>query len=332
MRVLITGIDGFVGSHLAEALIASGGVDVHGTVMRLDAPLQNIAHLQQSLTLHQADVSDARRVIELFGELRPDRVLHIAGQAFVPASLDDPMGTFQANVLGGLAVLEAARTVRTHSGQAISVLLVSSGEVYGNPPQLPLTEETPIAPNNPYAASKASIDLIAQQYARFFGVDVVIVRPFNHAGPRQNPSFVVSDFARQFARIRLGMQEPVIHAGNIDVQRDFTDVRDVVRAYWLLFDRRTDALVFNVASNRAVSIRSILTSLEEYTGLHVQIRQEANRIRPYDIPVIVASYDRLHAATGWQPAIPFQQTLKDVYNYWLAQLGAMKRDPVSRPA
>ncbi|MER3525054.1 MAG: GDP-mannose 4,6-dehydratase [Ignavibacteria bacterium] len=332
MRVLITGIDGFVGSHLAEALIAVGGVDVHGTVMRLDAPLRNIAHLRQSLTLHQADVSDAGRMDELFDELRPDRVLHIAGQAFVPASLDDPMGTFQANLLGGLAVLEAARKVRTHAGGYISLLVVSSGEVYGNAPHLPLTEETPIAPNNPYAASKASIDLIAQQYARFFGVDVVIVRPFNHAGPRQNPSFVVSDFARQFARIRLGMQEPVIHVGNIDVQRDFTDVRDVVRAYWSLFNRRSDEFVFNVASNRAVPIRSILTTLEEHTGLHVQIRQERERIRPYDIPVIVASYDRLHRATGWEPAIPLEQTLRDVYDYWLAGLRATERDAVPRTA
>jgi GDP-4-dehydro-6-deoxy-D-mannose reductase len=322
MRVLITGIDGFVGSHLADLLVSLGNVEIHGTVNRSNEPLRNIAHLRHRVVLHQADVTDARRVASLVKEIRPDRILHIAGQAFVPASVRDPMGTFQVNLLGGLSVLEAVREHQARTGRASAVLIVSSGEVYGavSSQRLPVTEDAPISPTNPYAASKAGLDLIAQQYARTFGVDVIIVRPFNHAGPRQSPAFVVSDFARQFALIALGNQEPVIHVGNIDVERDFTDVRDVVRAYWGLFERRTQEIVFNVASNRTVCIREILTQLGALSGLDVQIRQEKDRIRPYDVPAIRASHERLTNATGWTPSIPFRQTLEDVYHFWLETL------------
>jgi GDP-4-dehydro-6-deoxy-D-mannose reductase len=332
MRVLITGIDGFVGSHVAEFLVAQGGIEVHGTVLRMEKRPRNIAHIVPSLTLHQADMTDAEEIAALMRSLQPDRVLHIAGQAFVPAALQNPMQTFEANVVGGLAVLEGARRLRASTGRSPAVLVVSSGEVYGVPPHLPVTEETPINPNNPYAASKASLDLIAQQYAQHFGVDVIIVRPFNHAGPRQNPAFVVSDFARQFALITLGKQEPIIHVGNIDVQRDFTDVRDVVRAYWGLFARSTPDRVFNVASGRAVPIRDILAILQELSNLQVAIRSEPERLRPYDVPVIVARYDRLHRATGWQPAIPFRQTVQDVYAYWLQTLRAESSEGASLKA
>ncbi len=334
MRALITGIDGFVGSHLADLLVARGGVETHGTVFRSDGPLSNIAHLRNRLFLHQADVTDAQRVAALIEELQPDRILHIAGQAFVPASLRDPMGTFQANLLGGLSVLEAARKVQAQTGKGPSVLVVSSGEVYGavSVHQLPIVEEMPINPVTPYAASKAGLDLIAQQYARFFGVDVVIVRPFNHAGPRQRPAFVVSDFARQIALIALHQQEPVIHVGNVDVQRDFTDVRDVVRAYWALFERHSEQIVFNVASNRPVQIREILMQLVAISGVEVQIRQEQDRVRAYDAPAIRASYERLNKATGWSPTIPFRKTLEDVYAYWLETLSTPQTAAVPRTA
>lgn len=324
MRVLITGIDGFVGSHAAELLLhqekgASGqeSVQVHGTV--LSAERRNISHLLHSLTLHHADVSDSVRVEKLFQDILPERVLHIAGQAFVPAAMENPMETFQANLLGGLAVLESARKQLRATGKSPVVLIVSSGEVYGHvvPQRLPITEDAPIQPNNPYASSKASLDMIAQQYRKHFGVNVVIVRPFNHAGPRQSPSFVISDFAKQFAEITAGKRESLIHVGNVSVQRDFTDVRDVVRAYWLLMGRTSEEFVFNVASGRSVEIRQILLLLQELSGLHVEIVQEGRRIRPYDIPVVVASYDRLQHATGWTPQISLGQTLQDVYAYWL---------------
>ncbi len=330
----MTGIDGFVGSHAAELLLSAGGaekIELHGTIITDE--VRTIAHLRNSVTLHQADVSDSRRVEALFQELQPDRVLHIAGQAFVPAALKNPMETFQANLFGGLSILEAARKQRVTTGKSPAVLIVSSGEVYGNidPQNLPLTEDTPLRPTNPYAASKASIDLIAQQYARHFGVNVIIVRPFNHAGPGQSPSFVISDFAKQFAEIASGKRNPIIHVGNISVSRDFTDVRDVVNAYWMLLDQAPENFIFNVASGRAVEIKHILELLKEISGCEVEIVQEQQRIRGYDVPVVVASYDRLQKATGWSPQIPLRQTLQDAYNYWLDTLSAAPQPPAVFP-
>ena len=324
MRVLITGIEGFVGSHAAELLL-SFGADVHGTILKgSEAP--NLAHIKRKLTLHELEVSDTQQVQALVTAVSPQRILHIAGQAFVPNSLQNPMETFQTNVLGGLAVLEAARQLQIATGKKRSVLVVSSSEVYGKtqPDQMPITELAPLAPGNPYAASKASIDLIAQQYAQSFGLDVIVVRPFNHIGSRQNPIFVVSDFARQFAEIASGKREPVISTGNTSVKRDFTNVRDVVRAYWMLFDRISSDVVFNVASGVAVEISLILQQLEEISGTKVRVESDPARIRDYDVPVVVGSYDRLRKATGWTPQVPLTETLQEVYTYWFGQLNDAK--------
>ncbi len=319
MRVLITGIDGFVGSHAADLLVAEGA-EVHGTILRFDE-LRNIAHLKSSLILHQADITNPGRVDELVQTIRPERILHIAGQAFVPASMSNPMETFQANLIGGLSILDAARKTKTATGTP-AVLVVTSGETYGRvaPDRLPITEDHPFSPTTPYAASKAALDIIAHQYASSFGVDVIVVRPFNHAGPRQNPSFVVSDFARQFAEISLRKRRPVLHVGNIMAKRDFTDVRDVVKAYWKLFDKQSGHTAFNVCSGHSVEIREILAMLRETSGLQVEIVQEQQRVRPYDVVVVSASYDRLHAATGWKPEIPLSMTIADTYTYWMNEL------------
>ncbi len=321
MRVLITGIDGFVGSHAAELLLTAGSVEVHGTIITPE-PHRNIAHLKDSLTLYVADITDAARMENLFRAVQPDRVMHIAGQAFVPASMENPLGTFQANLFGGLNVLEASRKLARTTGTNPQVLVVSSGEVYGgvDAGRLPIKEDVPLNPNNPYAASKAGLDLIAQQYARTFGLRAFVVRPFNHIGARQSPTFVVSDFAKQFAEIACGVRERRIHVGNIAVQRDFTDVRDVVRAYWQLFDRTSEEIVFNVSSGRAVPISEILEILQKITGLNVEVVSEPQRIRAYDIPLVVASHERLQKATGWTPQLTLHQTLHDIYTYWLDEV------------
>jgi GDP-4-dehydro-6-deoxy-D-mannose reductase len=279
----------------------------------------NISHIRSSLHLHTANILDAPTIKSLITEIRPARVIHLAGQAFVPTSLQDPIGTFQANIFGGLSVLEAVRGLMSSGAGSCPVLIVSTGEVYGkvkSPDLLPIGEEVPLDPNNPYAASKASIDLLARQYAAHFGVDVTIVRPFNHVGPRQSPVFVCSEFGKQFAEIATGMRPPVIRAGNLEARRDFTDVRDVVRAYWLLFDRRSSDIVFNVCSGRAVQIVEILSLFKEISGLNVEVVAAQERLRSYDVPLVVGNYERLHRATGWTPTIPLRQTLADVFSYW----------------
>ena len=319
MRVLVTGIDGFVGSHLAEFLLAIPGVEVHGTVLD-SAQILNIEKIQHSLHLHPSDILDRVRLIGLVDEIKPNRIIHLAGQAFVPTAFADPASTFQANIMGGVNVLDSARLLSAKTNVTPSVLVVSTGEVYGKVDRLPITEDFPLSPNNPYAASKASIDLIAQQYRASFGLPVVVVRPFNHVGPRQNPIFVCSDFGKQFAEIAAGKRQPELHVGNIHAQRDFTDVRDVVKAYWLLLERNAPDVVYNVCSGQPLAIEALLSMYQEIAGVKVSIVSEKQRMRSYDVPVVIGSYDRLKRATGWTPSIPIQQTLRDVFEYWRGRM------------
>ncbi len=320
MKVLVTGIDGFVGSHAAEFLLGTGGVDLYGTHYPGQKTL-NIDHLKGRVRLHEADVADAEAMRGIFAAVRPEKVIHLAGQAFVPAALSDPVGTFRVNVMGGVAVLDAARRQAESAGTGPDLLLVSSGEVYGNARTEPVTEDSPLRPENPYAASKASIDLIAQEYRRSFGVRVSVVRPFNHAGPRQSPSFVTSDFGRQFALIAAGRGEPVIRAGNVESRRDFTDVRDVVRAYWAILTHPSPFTVFNLCSGRVVAVREIVSIFERVAGLRVSVKIEPSRTRGADPPFAAGSSARLRGATGWEPAIPLEKTLADVFDYWRAAIG-----------
>ncbi len=321
MRVLVTGIDGFVGSHAAEYLLGIDGMELHGTHFP-GQKTGNIDHLRARIALHEADIVDAEAMRRIFTVVRPDKVVHLAGQAYVPTALRDPFGTFSVNIMGGVAVLDAARRQAEDTGSGPDILLVSSGEVYGKPRLEPITEESPVRPENPYAASKASVDLIGQEYRRTFGLRVSVVRPFNHAGPRQSPVFVSSDFGQQFALIAAGKNAPVIRVGNIDARRDFTDVRDVVRAYWAILTHPSAHTVFNLCSGHIVAIRDLITIFQEVSGIRVTVESEASRTRGGDPPLIAGSYARLHEATGWEPRIPLEQTLADVFAYWTAEIGS----------
>ena len=321
MRVLVTGIDGFVGSHAAEYLLGIGGIELHGTHYP-GQKTANIDHLRDRITLHEADIVDAETVRDVFTSVRPEKVIHLAGQAFVPAALKDPFGTFSVNIMGGVAVLDAARHQAEASGAGPDLLLVSSGEVYGKVTTEPITEDSPVRPANPYAVSKASVDLIGQEYRRTFGVRASVVRPFNHAGPRQSPVFVSSDFGRQFALIAAGKSEPVVHAGDVDTMRDFTDVRDVVRAYWAILTHPSDHTVFNLCSGHVVAIRDLIGIYERVSGIRVTVRREEARTRGGNAPFMAGSYARLHGATGWEPSIPLEKTLADVFAYWKAATGS----------
>ncbi len=321
MRVLVTGIDGFVGSHAAEFLCGLDGVEVHGTILPA-GQTKHIEHLREKVHLHEADIVDDARIEQILLNVRPDRVIHLAGQAFVPASVSDPVGTFRVNVMGGVAVLNAARVVEERTGRQPAVLVISTGEVYGKVPLEPVDEDTPLNPLNPYAASKASLDMIARNYRGTFGVRATVARPFNHAGPRQSPVFVASDFGRQFALIAEGKSEPVIHTGNLDPKRDFTDVRDVVRAYWAILSHPGGHEVYNVCSGNVVAVRELIGLYEEVTGIRVSVKPEPRRARPNDVAYIAGSFERLRATTGWAPAIPLRQTLGDVFAYWRTEVAS----------
>lgn len=245
MRALITGINGFVGGHLAEYLLADGRWDVWGLSR---SPSLVLPELIGNVQIVQADLADAEATTRALVQVRPNVIFHLAGQPFVPESFRDPAGTLAANTLGALHIfltlIEYRMTTR--------VIVIGTNEEYGkiDPEDLPIDEDTPLRPTSPYGVSKAAQSLLALQYHYSHGLDVVRVRPFTHIGPRQNERFVTAAFARQIARIELGLQPPVVQVGNLAAQRDFTDVRDVVAAYALLAEHGESGEVYNVGSGR----------------------------------------------------------------------------------
>jgi GDP-4-dehydro-6-deoxy-D-mannose reductase len=316
MRVLITGINGFVGGHLAEYLLAQGSWEVWGLAR---TPTLTLPSLHGRVQVVQADLNDRDATRTAVTAVRPAAIIHLAGQAFVPESFRDPAQTLCTNTLGALHLFLALIDADL---RATRVLVVGTNEEYGQigPDDLPVTEQTPLRPTSPYGVSKATQSLLALQYHLSHGLDLVRVRPFTHIGPRQNERFVTAAFARQIARIEAGLQEPVLRVGNLDARRDFTDVRDIVRAYALLLHHGAAGAVYNVGSGNVVTIRAILDMLLAASAAHIDVRPDPALMRPIDIPLVYSDCAPLQRSTGWAPQIPLQQTLHDVLEYWRDQV------------
>jgi len=330
VRVLLTGIAGFAGSHLAEYLVGKGAAEtppeVHGVIHRHDRRIQ---HLRNRLQLHRGDLRNGLWVNEMVQEARPDLVLHLAAWSDVGGSWQQPWTTYELNIYCQLNLLEA---LRRWSPQA-RTLVVTSNEVYGllAPEDLPVDEETPFRPNSPYGVSKVAQDMMALQYWLGYGQPTLRARSFNHIGPGQADDFVASAFARQIAEIELGLRPPVVTVGNLDTERDFCDVRDVVRAYWLIVTQGTPGEVYNIGSGQRTSGRRLLETLLELTQAQVAVEVDPARLRPSDVPVSVCDPRRLMAATGWQPTVDLRQSLADLLEYWrkeLRQSGAAENTPI----
>ncbi|OCX71426.1 NAD-dependent dehydratase, partial [Acidithiobacillus thiooxidans] len=250
--------------------------------------------------------------------IRPDAVLHLAAQSFVPASFENPHETFDINLYGTLNLLEALQAAAFRG----RMIFVGSGDTYGQVPEaaLPVREDHPLHPRNPYAVSKVAAEALCYQWSQTSSFEIVMVRPFNHIGPGQSPRFAIADFARQVTEIRLDRREPVLQVGDIDVTRDFTDVRDVVRAYALLLEKGRNGGIYNVCSGREYRIRDLLRQLLALAGIEATIEQDPVRLRRAEQRRMVASFDLLHQDTGWQPAIPMEESLQDLLNDWKEQL------------
>ena len=315
MRALVTGAGGFVGGHVCAHLLAHTDWELTGTVY--PRPVETQPE-DLRLRLRHADLRDPEGVQALVTDVQPDYIFHLAAQSFVPASFADPWDTLQNNIRGQLNLLEAVR----HSGRDVRVLVVGSNEEYGapKPDELPLTEENPLRPNNPYAVSKVAQDFMGLQYHLAYGLPVVRVRPFNHTGPGQASRFVVPAFASQIARIEAGLQEPVMKVGNLEVSRDFTDVRDIVRAYHLALTQGQPGEVYNLASGQPQSVRGLLETLLSYSQVDIRIERDPDRYRPVDVPEVYGSAEKFRQRTGWVPQISFDQTLQDVLEYWRNQI------------
>ena len=302
MRVLITGAAGFAGGHLADHL-RSGGHELVGVGRTPESPVDF-----EYLTV---DLMDADATRDAFAQARPDWVFHLAADASVARSWQEPAETIRNNVESTLNVLTAA-------GDA-AVLVAGSGEVYGPPQELPVTESHELRPQNPYAVSKAATDLLAGFQADAHGRRVIRTRAFNHFGPGQSDIYVVAAFARQIAEAeRDGDDRVLVRTGNLEAKRDFTDVRDVVRAYVLLLERAEPG-VYNVCSGESRSAADILAALAQESPLEVEQQTDPERLRKHEVMDIRGSHDKLTAATAWQPEIPFEQTIRETLEWWRAR-------------
>ena len=302
MRVLVTGATGFVGRHLLDALRAAGH-EPNAAGGPQDAP--------PAIGLDVLDPDAVRRVVDAAA---PDAIVHLAGQAFVPQSVADPLGTLAVNATGTAHVLEAARAYRDRVRAPLRVLVVSSAEVYGiqRPDRMPLDETAVLRPGNAYAASKVAAEAYALAWQRSYGLDCVVARPFNHIGPGQDGRFVVASFARQLADIAAGAPA-LMHVGNLEAQRDFLDVRDVAAAYVLLLANGRAGEVYNICSGRTVAIREVLRQLITIARVPVEIRDDPERMRSSDLPILSGDATKLRAETGWEPRYSLAASLRDIY-------------------
>jgi GDP-4-dehydro-6-deoxy-D-mannose reductase len=314
MNVLITGITGFAGSHLAEYILAEHpGARVHG-IVRWRSRMDNIAHLAGRIELHEADLKDMVSLKKALQASRPDKVFHLAAQSFVPTSWRLPAETFQINSVGQINLFEALLDLKLDPRVQIAGSSEEYGMVYAD--EVPMKETNPLRPLSPYAVSKVAQDLLGYQYFKSYGLRAIRTRGFNHTGPRRGDVFVTSNFAKQLAQIEKGRREPVIHVGNLDAKRDFTDVRDMVKAYWLATEKGEDGDVYNVGTGGTISMHKLLEMLLALTKVKVEVKVDPDRLRPSDVQILQADPTKFRKQTGWEPVIPFEKTLRDLLDYW----------------
>ncbi len=312
-RVMVTGATGFVAGHLVEFLLNHTDAQVYAAKRRRSDT--SLPEHTDRVHWVEMDVTDAHNVLSTVRSVRPTHLFHLAAQSFVPTSWKSPAETLSINAIGTVNLLEAIKILELDT----RIQVAGSSEEYGDvrPGELPIREENPLRPLSPYAVSKVSADLAGQQYHRSFGLHVVVTRAFNHTGPGRGEVFVESNLSKQIAAIEAGGREPVMRVGNLDATRDFTDVRDIVRAYWLALERGIPGEVYNICSGKALSIRELLEtllSLSTVNGIHVQ--SDPERMRPSDVPRLLGDCSKFRRATGWDPEIALDNTLEDLLNYW----------------
>jgi len=305
---LITGGAGFVGSYLIDEL-KDNQIEVSITKLKGE-PFDN----SKVGTAYDLDITDPVQIEAVLRASKPDYIFHLAAQSSVAKAWSEPAETMTINTIGTINLLEAVRKI----GKKVRILLVGSGEEYGfvKPNEVPVSETNLLRPGNIYAASKAAQGMIGQIYSRAYGMEIIMVRAFNHIGPGQSPMFVVSDFAKQIAEIEKGLADPVMRVGNLEAKRDFTDVKDVVRGYRLLIKQGKTGEYYNIGSGKAVAIRDMLDELLSMSEANIEIVQDPKKMRPVDIPVIEADIAKLVSDSNWKKEIELEQSLKGTLEYW----------------
>jgi len=318
-KVLITGITGFVGSHLAEYVLDNHpDIKVVG-FLRWRSPKVNIDRILDQITLCYGDLMDMGSLRNILEDQKPDVIFHLAAQSYVDFSFWAPGITLEANVVGTCNLLETIKELKLSSGYDPVVHMCSSSEVYGQvkEDEVPITELNQFRPASPYAVSKVGEDMLGLQYWLSWKIKTIRTRMFTHTGPRRGEVFVVSNFAKQIAAIEAGLQEPVIKVGNLDSVRTFSDVRDAVRAYWLLVTKCEPGEVYNIGGNETMKIGEMLDRLIVMSTVkNIKVEVDPVRLRPSDVTLQIPCIDKFTKATGWKPTIKFETTLEDTLNYW----------------
>lgn len=313
-NILITGISGFAGSFLSEYLISQNKGKIFGTYLE-ETSLKNIESLKTKVNLFKLNLIDEKKVLDIVNQIKPDLIFHLAALTSPKASFDNPFETIQNNVKGELNLLEAVRKLNLLNTR---ILITSSAEIYGvvKRKDLPIDEETPLMPTSPYAVSKITQDFLALQYFLSYKIKIIRVRPFNHVGPRQAPDFVVSSFAKKIAEIEKNKADNVLSVGNLDSKRDFTDVRDMVRAYSILIEKGREGDAYNIGSGRSYEISEILNKMLSLAKTKIKVKVDESLLRPSDNPDLVCDRTKFTNLTGWEPKIPIDKTLRDTLDYW----------------
>lgn len=309
MKALITGVTGFVGSHLADYLIDQQGVEVHG----IRRPRSRTEFLRYDVHYHEGDVTDLHAMEAIMEAVKPNFVFHLAAQSFVPLSWRAPSSTLTTNIIGTLHTLEA---VRRECPSAV-VQVAGSSEEYGLviPEECPVNENQPLRPQSPYGVSKVAADLLAQQYHKSYGIKVIITRSFNSTGPRRGEVFICSKIAKALVE-QGGADKPVLQLGNLEAVRDFTDVRDIVVAYWFAVNECEPGIPYNIGTGKGYTIQQIVDLFAEIISKPIAVEQDSKFMRPSDVPLLICDSTSFRSATDWMPTIPFKQSLRDLLEYW----------------
>jgi len=322
MKVLITGITGMVGSHLAEYILDNHPeVELHGLI-RWRSPFDNIRNIYPKVILHQAELRDLNSLIVLLRKVKPDRIFHLAAQSYVTTSFDAPADTLNTNVIGTTNLLDAVRII----GIDPKIHICSSSEVYGQvtEDEIPIKENNAFRPASPYAVSKVGEDMIAMQYFISYGIKTIRTRMFTHTGPRRGDVFAESAFAKQIAEIEAGLRKNPVKVGNLDSVRTFADVRDSVRAYWLLLEKCPPGEVYNIGGKETMTVGEMLNLLKGMAKCKIEHVVDPTLLRPSDVTLQIPEISKFQKATGWQPEISTEKTMQDLLNYHRERIKEIK--------
>jgi GDP-4-dehydro-6-deoxy-D-mannose reductase len=314
MKALITGITGFAGSHLAEFLLKQKNMQVFG-IYRWRSRTENIEHIKNQVKFYECDLRDAASTQEVIRKVKPDMIFHLAAQSYVPMSWVAPNETLTTNITGQVNIFEAIRALGLKDCR---VQLACSSEEYGMvlPKETPIKETNPLRPLSPYGVSKVAQDLLGYQYYMSYGIKIIRTRAFNHTGPRRGDVFVTSNFAKQITEIEKGKRAPIIYVGNLNAVRDWTDVRDVARGYYMALLKGKPGDIYNISTGKGYKIKEMLDILLSFSKIKITIKQDPARLRPSDVVLLIGDPTKVRKVTGWRAHIPFKKTMKDLLDYW----------------